>query len=166
MEKHSLPYNSGNDDGNGIFAICGLTLYSATILCTFAQISLTLSSSLFMYTYLPHTVVNSILISLSVFCCSIAIIFLLLRIWERIFGSMYDSFFHGYLLSMLLMALISFFEVMYFPLSLLQTFTDWNSSSITYHSILIILSAITLLLQFLLRSLVEEMFARINCNFK
>lgn len=60
------------------------------------------------------------------------------------------------------MALISFFEVMYFPLSVVQTFTDWNSPNITYYSILIILSAITLLVQFLLRSLVEEMFSRVN----
>ncbi|KAL4001959.1 putative integral membrane protein [Acanthocheilonema viteae] len=166
MEENSLSHNSGNDGSNRIFTICDLSLNSTTILLTIAQICLTLSTSLFMYTYLPHTIVNSILIFLSVFCCGIAIIFLLIRIWERIFGSTYNSFFHEYLLSMLLMALISFFEMMYFPLSLLQTFTDWNSPTITYYSILIILSAITLFLQFLLRTLVEEMFSHVNCNLK
>uniref|UniRef100_A0A0R3RNP9 MARVEL domain-containing protein n=1 Tax=Elaeophora elaphi TaxID=1147741 RepID=A0A0R3RNP9_9BILA len=100
MEENLSPHSSGNGGSTGIFAMFGLTLSSATILCTFAQIGLTLASSLYMYTYLPYTVVNSILITLSVFCCGIAIVFLLTRAWERIFSSMYDSFFHGYLLSM------------------------------------------------------------------
>ncbi|EFO15408.1 hypothetical protein LOAG_13102 [Loa loa] len=158
MEECSLPYTSESGDSKGIFAVCGLTSHSATTLCTFAQIILTLSSSLFIYTYLPHTIINSILIYLSIFCCCIATVFLLLRIWERLFGSMCDSFFHGYLLSIvyavhkinleyfldlernlcLLMALISFFEVMYFPLSLVQTFTSWSSSSICYHIVVAI----------------------------
>ncbi|KAM3724813.1 26S proteasome non-ATPase regulatory subunit [Dirofilaria immitis] len=164
MTEYSLPYSTINDNSNDIFVMWGLTLRTATILCTFAQIALTLSSSLFMYIYLPNTIVISILISLSLFCCSVAVLFIFIRIWKRIFGLVYDTFLHGYLLSILLMALISFFEVMYFPLCMIQTFTDWSSPSITYYSVLIILSTITLFLQFLLRSLKQEGYGTMRDN--
>ncbi|VDK57796.1 unnamed protein product [Gongylonema pulchrum] len=66
----------------------------------------------------------------------------------------------------LLMALVSFFEVMYWPLSMIQSFTTWSSPFITYYSVLIALSAAILFFQFFQRSIIEEMLPHMQYSFK
>ncbi|VDN59703.1 unnamed protein product [Dracunculus medinensis] len=58
---------------------------------------------------------------------------------------------------MLILALTSLFEILYFPLSLMQKINSWCFSSIVHTIILTIISAITLLYQFFHRSILEQM---------
>ncbi|VDN08437.1 unnamed protein product [Thelazia callipaeda] len=121
--------------------------------------------SYLMYLCLSKSTVIIILIILTLICCNIAIMFLFVCIFGRKFGSFYDICLHGYLLSMVLLSLTGFFQAIYFPLSIVQTFRNWNSSLLLYRTILIVLSIITVIFQYCQRSFVESFLSYMQSNF-
>ncbi|VDM30137.1 unnamed protein product [Toxocara canis] len=65
-----------------------------------------------------------------------------------------------------MMALVSFFALMFFPLSMVQSLNSWSTSSLVRSIVLTVLSALTLFYQFFQRNIVEQMLPHMQYNFK
>ncbi|MFH4978556.1 hypothetical protein AB6A40_005265 [Gnathostoma spinigerum] len=162
MEKMSILVSEEKEDG-----FCGLALHLKAIACAFTQFVLTVITSICLYEFLDiRSVLVDILIALNIFCAVSALVFIALCVSGRKFGSAYDLILHAYLLSMLLTALTSLFEIMYFPLSFLQTIHDWSPSTIFHATFLTLLSVTTLIFQLLQRSTIEGMLSYMQYSFK
>uniref|UniRef100_A0A0M3IJ47 7TM GPCR serpentine receptor class x (Srx) domain-containing protein n=1 Tax=Ascaris lumbricoides TaxID=6252 RepID=A0A0M3IJ47_ASCLU len=149
------------------YSPCGLSLRTTAILCAATQIGITVFTSAFLNAHMEErSVILSILIAINLFSCLIACSFFILCLARRKFGTSYDLILHGYLLSMLLMALANFFALMYFPLSMMQSLHSLSTSSLVRSIVLTVCSALTLFYQFIQRNIVEQMLPHMQYNFK
>ncbi|CAJ0598263.1 unnamed protein product [Cylicocyclus nassatus] len=145
------------------YSLCGLSLRCATQICAAAQAIICFALSVLHHVLLEPSVIVHILVGIYFFCALLSTIFFVFCFFKRKFGSFYDNLLHAYLLSILLMALTSFFAVMYLPLSFLQQAHSLGEGM--HYLFLFITAAGMLFLQFVQRNLVEQMLPVMEHSF-
>ncbi|CAJ0580931.1 unnamed protein product, partial [Mesorhabditis spiculigera] len=135
--------------------VCGLPLPFATSLCCLIQICGSITLGIFYRMMLDPTAVVSILFYIHMFCGVMGVAFLALIVSRKKFGTKFEVLLHAFLLSVLLMALCSFFSAMYVPLSFLQ---QTHTVREGIHYFLVLVACLGFLgFQFFLRNLTEAM---------
>ncbi|CAI4228827.1 unnamed protein product [Auanema sp. JU1783] len=146
------------------FSLCGLGLRAAVFLCTLTQLIFCAVTGICLNQFLESTTIVYILLFIHITCALMALVFFVFCLIQRKFGTTYEVILHAYLLSILLMALTSFFGVMYLPLSFLQQ-THSISEGVHYAFLLAAASGL-LALQFIQRNLVEQMLPIMEHSFR
>ncbi|KAE9418432.1 hypothetical protein Angca_001146, partial [Angiostrongylus cantonensis] len=145
-------------------SLCGLSLRSATQICTAAQAIFCLTLGFLYQMLLDHCTIVSILFGIHLLCALLSLTFLVFCFLKKKFGSSYQILLHAYLLSILLMALTSLFAVLYLPLSFLQ---QSHSIGEGMHYLFLFGSATGMLaMQFIQKNLVEQMLPLMESSFE
>ncbi|KAK0416662.1 hypothetical protein QR680_012615 [Steinernema hermaphroditum] len=110
--------------------------------------------------------VATIVIGFQSFCLVLAFFFTVLCVARRKWGRLFDVLLHAYLISILLMTLISFFAVIFIPLIMIQSYRTLSLGQSAAYLLLAATYACSLAYQFWQKQPVENMLDYMQHHFK
>ncbi|TKR77532.1 hypothetical protein L596_018485 [Steinernema carpocapsae] len=110
--------------------------------------------------------VAMIVIGFQSFCLVLALFFTVLCVARRKWGRLFDVLLHAYLISILLMTLISFFAVIFIPMTMIQSYRTLTLGHTIAYFFLTLTYAASLAYQFFQKQPIENMLDYMQHNFK